>query len=65
VAALIDAGVALRFVAVGVCCALSSDGTLLLDPTKEEVFFIYIELPFFLSREVCPKAGRCCSRQKR
>eukprot|EP00802_Teleaulax_amphioxeia_P022245 Tamp_22671.p1 GENE.Tamp_22671~~Tamp_22671.p1 ORF type:complete len:240 (+),score=30.47 Tamp_22671:64-720(+) len=36
VAALIDAGVALRFVAVGVCCALVRDGTLLLDPTKEE-----------------------------
>ena len=36
VAALIDAGVPLRFVAAGVCLALTADGTLLMDPTSEE-----------------------------
>jgi hypothetical protein len=37
VAALIDAGVALRFVAVGLCFAITSQESMLLDPTREEV----------------------------
>ena len=36
IAALIDAGVALRFVAVGVCLAVTKQGALLLDPTSDE-----------------------------
>lgn len=37
VAALIDAGVALRFIAVGLCFAISPQDGILLDPTREEV----------------------------
>lgn len=37
VAALIDAGVSLKFIAVGLCFAITQQDRIFLDPTKEEV----------------------------
>ncbi|EKX52482.1 hypothetical protein GUITHDRAFT_101653 [Guillardia theta CCMP2712] len=36
IAALIDAGVPLRFAAAAVCCAVMEDGTIVSDPSREQ-----------------------------
>ncbi|KAL2940122.1 Exosome complex exonuclease RRP46-like protein [Bienertia sinuspersici] len=48
-AALVDAGISLRHLAVAICCCLAETGCVILDPTKEEEqkmkAFVYLVFP--------------------
>ncbi|XP_057536615.1 exosome complex exonuclease RRP46 homolog isoform X1 [Amaranthus tricolor] len=48
-AALVDAGIPLKHLAVAICCCLAEDGCVMLDPTKQEEqkmkAFVYLVFP--------------------